>query len=37
MMSTLPGTVYTLKSIDTKIDTNSGVEVQFSNRAWFIR
>ena len=33
MMSTLPGTVYTLKSIDTKIDTNSGVEVRFSNRA----
>ena len=33
MMSKLQGTVYTLKSIDTKIDTNSGVEVRFSNRA----
>ena len=33
MMSTLPGTVYTLKAIDSKIDTNSGVEVRYSNRA----
>ena len=33
MMSKLQGTVYTLKSIDTKIDTNSGVEVRFSNKA----
>ena len=33
MMNKLQGTVYTLKSIDTKIDTNSGVEVRFSNRA----
>ena len=33
MMGKLQGPVYTLKSIDTKIDTNSGVEVRFSNRA----
>ena len=32
-MSTLPGTVYNLKAIDSKIDTNSGVEVRYSNRA----
>ena len=32
-MSTLPGTLYTLKAIDSKIDTNSGVEVRYSNRA----
>ena len=33
MMSSLPVTIYILKAIDDKIDTNSGVEVRYSNRA----